>query len=312
MPVLLVLHLGEAAALERAGQDDRRLVPAGLPGLGQGPVDRGEVVPVDDERPGPERGHAAAVDVGVPFMLGRAALAEPVDVDDRDQVGQLVVRGLVQGLPDRALGYLAVPAQDPDPVRQLVQVLAGQRHAHPVGQPLPQRAGGHVDPGQHRGRMPLQPRPEPPVPGHQLLIRDDPDRLEDRVQQGRGVSLGEDEVVVGRVTRVVPVVAEMPADQDSHQVGGGHARGRVPRPGRGARPDRVHAQLLGEFGGQGEIDVGGGSRHGNLQERARLTDRGCGTLATRLVLVKHGDFPGAGRPWVRGCRPHGCRTGWRP
>jgi hypothetical protein len=50
--------------------------------------------------------------------------------------------------------------------------------------------------------------------------------------------------------------AGVPADQDGHQVGGGHAGGRVTGPGRGARPDGVHAELLGEFGGQGEIDVG--------------------------------------------------------
>ncbi len=30
----------------------------------------------------------------------------------------------------------------------------------------------------------------------------------------------------------------------------------MPGPGRGTRPDRVHPELLGEFGGQGEIDVG--------------------------------------------------------
>ena len=224
--------------------------------LGQRLVDGGQVVAVDDEHPGAERRRAGGVAVQVPAQVGGAALAEPVDVDDRDQVGQLVVRGLVQRLPDGALGHLAVAAQGPDPVRHLVQVLAGQRHAHRVGQPLPQRAGGHVDPGQHRGRVPLQPGPEPPVPGHQLLVGDDAGRLVDRVQQGRSVALGEDQVVVGPVTGVVPVIAEVPADQDGQQVGGGHAGGRVPRPGRGARPDGVHAELLGEFGGQGEIDVG--------------------------------------------------------
>src|SRR5208283_2203526 len=133
VPVLAVLDLGEAVALEGPGQDDGRLLSAEVPGLAQGPVDRGDVVPVDDDGPGPERGHAAAVGLGVPAVLSGAALAEPVDVDDGDQVGQLVVRGLVEGLPYRTFGYLAVPAQDPDPVRQFVQVLAGQRDADAVG-----------------------------------------------------------------------------------------------------------------------------------------------------------------------------------
>ena len=264
MPVLPVLHLGEAAALAGPGHDDRRLLAAEVAGLGEGLVDRGDVVPVDDDGPGPERGHPAAVGLGVPAELGGAALAEPVDVEDRDQVGQLVVGGLVEGLPHRALGHLAVSAQDPDPVRQFVQVLAGQRDADAVGQALAERSGGHVDPGQDRGGVTLEPRAETPVAGHQLLVGDDPDRLEDRVEQRRGVPLGEDEVIVAGVVWVVPVVAQVPADQDGEQVGGGHARGRVPGSGRSARADGVHPQLLAEFGGKGKIGVGDGGRHEHL------------------------------------------------
>ena len=277
MPVFAVLDLRKTAALAGAGQDDGRLMAGQVARLGQGRVDRGDVVAVDGEHPRAERRRAGGVGVHVPAQVGGAALAQPVDIDHRDQVGQLVVGRLVQGLPDRALGHLAVAAQDPDPVRQLVEVLAGQRHAHAVGQALAQRAGRHVDPGQHRGGVPLQPGAEPPVPGHQLFIRDHPDRLVNRVQQGRGVPLGEDQVVVARIARFVPVVAEVPADQHGQQVGGRHAGGRMARPGRGTRPDRVHPQLLGEFGGQGEIDVGGWSRHGNLQEARGGGQSGSGT-----------------------------------
>ena len=209
MPAFAVLDLRKTPALAGAGHDDGRLMAGQVARLGQGLVDGGDVVAVDDEDPGAERGRAGGVGVHVPAQVGGAALAEPVDVDDRDQVGQLVVGGLVQGLPDGALGHLAVAAQDPDPVRELVEVLPGQRHAHRVGQALAQRAGGHVDPGQHRGGVPLQPGAEPPERGHQLFVGDDSDRLVDRVQQGRGVSLGEDQVVVGRAARFIPVVAEV-------------------------------------------------------------------------------------------------------
>ncbi len=263
--------------------------------LGQRLVDRRDVVAVDDEHARAERRRAGRVGVGVPAQVGRAALAQPVDVDHRDQVGQLVIRRLVQRLPDGALGHLAVAAQHPDAVRQLVEVLPGQRHAHPVGQALPQRPGRHVDPGQHRGGVPLQPGAEPPVAGHQLLIRHHPDRLVDRVQQRRGVALGEDQVVVARVARLVPVIAQVPADQDGQQVGGGHAGGRMAGPGRGTRPDRVHPQLLGEFGGQGKIDVGGWSRHDNLQEARGGGQSGFRDSRTRLVIVKHWRIRG-GRP----------------
>jgi hypothetical protein len=258
VPAFSVLDLGEAAALAGAGQDDGRLVPAQVAGLGHGPVDRRDVVAVDGEHPGPERGRPPVVGVQVPGKLGGTALAEPVDVDDGDEVGQLVVGGLVERFPDRPLGHLAVTTQDPDPVRQLVQVLAGQRDADAVRQALPEGSGGHVDPGEDRGGMAFQPRPEAAVAGHQLLVGDHPDRLIDGVEQRRGVALGEDEVIVAGVIGAVPVIAEMPADQDGHQVGGGHAGGGMPGPGRCARSDGVHAQLLAEFGGERKVGIGRG------------------------------------------------------
>ncbi len=263
MPVLPVLDLGEAAALQGAGQDDGRLLAGQVAGLGHGLVDRGDVVAVDDEHPGAERGRAAAVGVQVPGELGGAALPEPVDVHDGDEVGELVVRGLVQGLPDGPFGHLAVAAQDPDPVRQFVQVLTGQRHADGVGQALAEGAGGHVDPGQDRGGMALEPGPEAAVAGHQLLVGDDPDRLEDRVQQGRGVPLGEDEVIVARLIRVIPVVPEVTAHQDGQQVRSGHAGCRMPGPSRCTGTDGVDAQLLTELGREREVDLGRGGKDGH-------------------------------------------------
>ena len=93
-----------------------------------------------------------AVRVGreIPAVHRLAALAEPVDVDDRRQVVELVERGVLGRLPHRALGHLAVAADHPDAERQPVEPLAGERHADADRQALPERAGGHVDPGQHR------------------------------------------------------------------------------------------------------------------------------------------------------------------
>ncbi len=256
VPVLLVLDFGEPAALDGPGQDHDGLVAAPVGGGGEGLVDLVEVMTVDLQDPGPERLGAAGVGIEVPLELGGPALAEPVDVDDRDQVGQLVVRRLVQGLPDRALGHLAVPAQHPHPVREPVEVLAGQRDAHPVGQALAERSGGDVHPRQHRGGVAFQAGSEAPVSGHQFLVGDHPDRLVDRIQQRGRVALGEDQVVVAVVARVVPVVAQVAADQHREQVGSRHARGGVTGPRTRAGPDGVHPKLRGEFTRGAEVDSG--------------------------------------------------------
>src|SRR3984893_14443519 len=78
-PALPVLHLGGAAALDGASQDDRRPLAAEVAGLGQGLVDRRGIVAVDLEHAGTERLDAAAVGLQVPAEVGGAALAEPVD-----------------------------------------------------------------------------------------------------------------------------------------------------------------------------------------------------------------------------------------
>jgi hypothetical protein len=150
-----------------------------------------------------------------------AALAEPVDVQDRGQVLEVVVPGVLERLPDRPFRRLAVAAQRPDPVRQPLEVLAGERHAHPERQPLAERAGGDVDPRDQRGRVAFEHAAERPV-REQLLVRDRPGCLEHRVEQRRRVPLGKDEAVVGGEIRLVEVVAQVLREQHGHQVGGGH------------------------------------------------------------------------------------------
>ena len=85
---------------------------------------------VDHRRPAAERFHPRLVGVGVPLQLGRSSLAEAVDIEDGGQVVQPVERGLVEGLPDRALGQFAVAAECPDMVGELVEVTARQRHTN--------------------------------------------------------------------------------------------------------------------------------------------------------------------------------------
>ena len=115
-----------------------------------GAVDLLEVVPVDLDRLPAEGLGPLRVRVEIPAVHRLAALAEPVHVDDRGQVLELVERGVLERLPHRALGHLAVAAQAPDAVREPVEVLAGERHADRDRQPLAERAGGDVDPRDAR------------------------------------------------------------------------------------------------------------------------------------------------------------------
>ena len=140
-------------------------------GLAVGGVDLLDVVAVDLDRVPAERAQAVRVRGQIPAVHGLAPLAEPVDVDDRGQVVELVEGGVLGRLPHRALGHLAVPADDPDPERQAVEPLAGERHPDADRQPLAQRAGCDVDPRKRGRRMPLEPAAELPV-GAELLLRE--------------------------------------------------------------------------------------------------------------------------------------------
>ena len=147
-------------------------------------VDGGQVMPVDGQHPGAECLHPALVVLKVPADIGLAALAEPVDVGHHDHVGQVVIGGLVEGLPDGTLGEFAVSAQHPDPVGEPLQVLACQRDPHAIWQPLAQRAGGDVNPRQYRGGMALQPLAEAPVAVQQFVFGDDPAALNTEYSSG--------------------------------------------------------------------------------------------------------------------------------
>src|SRR3981081_3406944 len=94
-------------------------------------------------------------------------------------------------------------------------------------------AGRGVDPGQDRRRVTLEWRTEL-AEGQHLGVGDYAHRLEDRVDERRSVSLGEDQVVVVGLVRVLPVVVEMIADEAREQVGRGHRGGRVAGAGGGA------------------------------------------------------------------------------
>src|ERR687891_1212191 len=93
--------------------------------------------------------------------------------------------------------------------------------------------------------MALDPAPELPE-REKIRVRDRSRRLVHRVEDWRGVTLREDESIVVEATRVLPIVVEVVREQDSDEVRGRHARGRMSGPGGGGRSDAVRAELGGE------------------------------------------------------------------
>jgi hypothetical protein len=81
----------------------------------------------------------------------------------------------------------------------------------------------------------------------ELLFGENAGRAEEPVDEGRGMTLREDEPVVRRALRVVVVVAEVAREQHRREVCGRHRRRRVSGSGLRARTDRVDAKLLPEL-----------------------------------------------------------------
>src|ERR671922_182014 len=105
VPAVLVLDLLRALALDRARHDHDGLA-GDLERLGVRAVDHLDVVAVDLDRVAAECARPVRVRVEVPAVHRLAALAEPVDVEDPDEVVELVVGRVLERLPLRALGDL--------------------------------------------------------------------------------------------------------------------------------------------------------------------------------------------------------------
>ena len=221
-------------------------------------------MPVDLERVPAERLGARDVPVEIPADHRLAALAEAVHVDDRGEVVELEVRGVLERLPHRPFGHLAVAAEHPHAVSDAVEVLARDCHADTDGKALAEGAGGDVDPRDARRGMALEHARVLAVV-EDVVVGDDPCGAVDRVQQGRCMALGEDQAVVRRALRVGEVEAEVALDEDRHEIGGRHRRGGMARARGGAHTNGVDAELLRELParvGRGHRAILGRSRRG--------------------------------------------------
>src|SRR5262249_8128439 len=83
-------------------------------------------------------------------LTRRAGRLNLVVVDDRREIGQLVLAGAQRGFPDRAFVDLAVAHYHDDAVVALLDP-SGERHADTVGQAMAECSGRSLDAGHLRG-----------------------------------------------------------------------------------------------------------------------------------------------------------------
>jgi hypothetical protein len=77
------------------------------------------------------------VDVQVMTRTGRLALAQPVDVNQSNEIIEMIVARERCSFPDGTFGALTVPEEHVSPVIQLIQSSA-KRHAYAHAQTLPE------------------------------------------------------------------------------------------------------------------------------------------------------------------------------
>ena len=220
--------------------DGQRLLPQ--PGRPEHLQNLLHVVAVNDFRAPVERLKPLAINLHVMPKRRRLALTKAIHIDDRDQIAQLIDPGEGSGLPNRTLGAFAIAHQDVGPVIEVVQSGA-QRHAHPHAQTLAQRAGGDIDKGKTRGRVPFQVAAQF-AQGGQVLPREQTQLRPNGVQQRRRVAFRENQAVVVRVTRVFWIKPHVAKEQRGGQIRGRTAGTGMAAASGGGGGNGIDAQLI--------------------------------------------------------------------
>jgi hypothetical protein len=191
---------------------------------------------------------------GIHDLLGRAVGLQVVVVDDRRQVRQLVVCRRHRPLPTLPLLAVAVGHQGEDlgSLRQAVET-EGETNAHAHREALAERPGRDLNPGCARHvRMALQVRADLAQP-HQVVGGEVAVLGERRIQDRRGVALGEDEAVALGPARVPGIVAEDPVVEGGDDVGRRERAVQVP-----CLRDRNHADTVHAEHGRIALELGDG------------------------------------------------------
>ena len=128
------------------------------------------------------------------------------------------MRCFVDCLPDGSFRHFRIAKQHPDFEGQLVQKLAVECESHADRKALPQGSCGDIGERRHmRVRVAFQAAAELPQ-GQKLRIGNRTRRFEHRIQQGAGMTFAENQMVIVRVFRAAPIVMQVLAEQDRHQI----------------------------------------------------------------------------------------------
>jgi len=260
---------GGALLVGRAVADDRPAADQARPLVGdrlfQCAADLAGVEPVALGRV-PATRRIARHHVLVAREVGRTVDGDSIVVPQHDQPPELQMPGEPDRLMVDALHQIAVAGDDEGPVVDLVvavnrvQMPLGDRHPDRHREPLPERAGGRLDPGK------LEILRVPGARAVQLAkaldVVERRPRISGQVEQGvdqhRAVAGRQDETVAVRPGRVGGVVFQVPGEQCGRRVGHAHRHSGMPAVGG---LDRVHRQGAN---GVGKSALGRLQVHGSI------------------------------------------------
>ena len=179
------------------------------------------------------------------FQMRWTTLSQTVDVGDAAQRVETVVRRAFCRFPDGAFSRFAVAEQHIGAVfgfdrRALSAVPTAAQMpwpSDPVATSTNESRGVGCPSRSESSRRNVS----------RSLALEQPDLGPCRVEDRRGVPLGEHEAVVIRVVRVARVVAHFREEQRRDDLGGGRAGGRVATSCFAGRADTIDAQPRGEF-----------------------------------------------------------------
>src|SRR5450759_573339 len=218
VPLVGVLHKRHALALHRVGDYTGRGVAARVADLVEGLEQLVHVVPVNLTAVPAERAPLLGERLERHYFLGGPVQGIAVPVDDGGEVPQPEVSRVHCRLPAHALFALPVAQQAEHPPVRLVQ-LAGKGHADGDREPVPQRAGGHLDPGYLvHVRVHAEGAVEVVEVGHHLLGVI-PGVAQHRAQAQRAVAFAQDEPVALGPIGVFRVVLEDVVVKGDQRVG---------------------------------------------------------------------------------------------
>ena len=248
-----------AIADHGAALDERRGEPATVfgfapgqspvPGQGDGRIERLDIVAVDagDHIPaiGLETAHGVVAKPGINRSVNR----DRIVVIENNQLGQPPDTGERTGFMRNAFHQAAVTHEGPGeviddieavPVELRCQRQFGKRHADRIGQPLPERAGGGLDPRGHtdlrvtrRFRVKLSKRPQ--LVDRQVVAG----QMQQCIEQHRAMAIGEYEAITIEPARLRRIVFEVTAPERDRDIGHPHRHPGMP----GIRLlDRIHGK----------------------------------------------------------------------